>query len=194
MGNITRQDLDSWVSRAYDTACNHGFHDKEYPDGHWLMLMVTEISEAVEADRKGKNADSVMLTSLYNYTFAYEYPHNSSFRHDFEKYIKDTVEDELADVCIRIFDFAGLKGIELILSNQPHIKYEYGDIIRRQLFTEFAFKLTGSITFCSVETSLSFVINRIIAYCEIHGIDLKKHIELKMRYNELRPIRNGKSY
>ena len=40
--------------RAYQCACKHGFHDKEYSDKHWLMLIITEISEAVDADRKGK--------------------------------------------------------------------------------------------------------------------------------------------
>lgn len=32
----------------------HGFHDKEYPLNHWLMLVVTEVAEIVEADRKGR--------------------------------------------------------------------------------------------------------------------------------------------
>lgn len=39
--------------RAYDNSCKHGFHDKKYSDEHFLMLIITEIGEAVNADRKG---------------------------------------------------------------------------------------------------------------------------------------------
>ncbi len=41
---------------AYKTACEHGFHDKELSNSHYLMLVITELSEAVEADRKGMRA------------------------------------------------------------------------------------------------------------------------------------------
>ena len=40
--------------RAYQCACRPGFHDKEYSNAHCLMLIITEIIEAVDADRKGK--------------------------------------------------------------------------------------------------------------------------------------------
>ena len=30
--------------RAYQCACEHGFHDKEYSDAHWLMLIVSEMA------------------------------------------------------------------------------------------------------------------------------------------------------
>ena len=36
--------------RAYKTACEHGFHEEELSDKHCLMLVITELSEAVEAE------------------------------------------------------------------------------------------------------------------------------------------------
>lgn len=43
--------------RAYKTAYEHGFHEEELSDKHLLMLVITELSEAVEADRKGRRGD-----------------------------------------------------------------------------------------------------------------------------------------
>ena len=43
--------LNKWRDRAYKTACEHGFHDKELSNEHCLMLVITELSEAVEAER-----------------------------------------------------------------------------------------------------------------------------------------------
>lgn len=36
---------------ANDTAKQHGFHDQEFPNTHWLALIHSEVSEALEADR-----------------------------------------------------------------------------------------------------------------------------------------------
>lgn len=40
--------------RAYKCACEHGFHNEERSNEHWLCLVVSELMEAVEADRKRK--------------------------------------------------------------------------------------------------------------------------------------------
>lgn len=44
--------LDALSERAYNIACEHGFHDVELSDEHFLMLAISELSEAIEADRK----------------------------------------------------------------------------------------------------------------------------------------------
>ena len=46
--------LNKWRDRAYKTACEHGFHDKELSKEHCLCLVISELMEAVEADRKGR--------------------------------------------------------------------------------------------------------------------------------------------
>ena len=92
--------------RAYQCAKEHGFHDKEYSNEHWMMLIITEISEAVNADRKGKHADVEEFNKTTKIT-------DFGFMRTFEKCIKDSVCDELADVVIRCLDFAGLKKIDI---------------------------------------------------------------------------------
>lgn len=39
---------------AYKTACENGFHDKDLSNAHILCLVISELMEAVEADRKGR--------------------------------------------------------------------------------------------------------------------------------------------
>ena len=88
----------------YQNAIDHGFHenvDKDLTSDQLcskLLLIVSEITEAMEADRHGKysrinNMSDVLLKSNDTY-----------FEENFLKYVKDTVEDELADAAIRIFD------------------------------------------------------------------------------------------
>ena len=68
------------------------------------MLVITELSEAVEADRKGKRAN----VGCFNVFSDYNRPAGYAF--SFESTIKDTIEDELADAVIRLLDLAGLRG------------------------------------------------------------------------------------
>ena len=43
---------------AYSIAKANGWHEEEHSDEHHLMLIITEVAEAVQADRKGKHADA----------------------------------------------------------------------------------------------------------------------------------------
>ena len=62
MNNIN---LNKLRNRVYKTACEHGFHDKELSNEHHLCLIISELMEAVEADRKGKRADRESFKSSY---------------------------------------------------------------------------------------------------------------------------------
>ena len=45
-------DLNELRDEAYSIAKANGWHEEEHSDEHWLMLVITEIAEAVQADRK----------------------------------------------------------------------------------------------------------------------------------------------
>ena len=49
---ITTEKLTELCDRAYRAACDKGFHDEQKPDAVYKMLIITEIAEAVQADRK----------------------------------------------------------------------------------------------------------------------------------------------
>lgn len=77
--------INEWVSECYEGSKNKGFWDNERNVGEMLMLIVSELGEAIEAHRTGKLG--------------------------LEE--KDTFEDELADTAIRLFDMCGGLGIDL---------------------------------------------------------------------------------
>lgn len=49
--------LNELRDKAYKTACEHGVHDQELSNNHFLCLVISELMEAVEADRKGRRAN-----------------------------------------------------------------------------------------------------------------------------------------
>lgn len=181
---------------AYKTACDHGFHDKRFSEEHFLCLIILELMEAVEADRKGKHADRESFKSSYED----EEPHDDvNFKYCFEKYIKDTIPDELSEAVIRLLDLAGLRGISLESASND-INSEYMDDIAcmySQLsFTEaiYSIFIKPIVDYKYLSTIVNEMIFSIFALAKHLDIDLLWHIEQKMRYNELRPKFHGKKY
>lgn len=74
-----------WIGECHQAARRKGFWEKERNIGEMLMLVVSELGEAIEAHRAG----------------------------NFGIGMKDTFEDEIADTVIRLFDLCGGLGINL---------------------------------------------------------------------------------
>lgn len=191
------KDLNKLRDRAFKCAKEHGFHDVNYSDKHLLMLVITELSEAVEADRKGKHGSSeefikqVPLVGNANPSY---------YSTMFNTLIKDTVEDELADAVIRLLDFAGVRNIDIdIRRGSINIPYNF---FKDKTFTELSFHLCGIIIMDSIgpyidrvdEDVVNISLYFIFKWCEYMDIDIFNHIELKMMYNEFRPRLHGKKY
>lgn len=83
MKQINEIDLNSYRDRVYQNAVNHGWHEEDKSDDHWLCLVISELMEAVEADRVGNYADIEAFEKNEMRGF--------DFRENFERYIKDTV-------------------------------------------------------------------------------------------------------
>jgi len=103
----------------------NGFFEDEKNIGEMLCLVHSEVSEALEADRKGLyypkevTEFNVGMMVMSKFSNSNEYAvEDSDFKSQFEKSTKDTFEDELADIMIRVMDLAKFKGINL----EEHIK------------------------------------------------------------------------
>lgn len=183
--------IEDYTKRAYATACKHGFHDEELSEQHLLMLVITEVSEMVEADRKGRSRSCAEIFE--------DALRNVKFTEAFEVYMKDSVPDEMADVCIRLFDLLGVLNkeeriefdlLKVIVTNQKKvIGYDY------MSFTERAFALCNILTSrSSVERVICRALAFVVKWAQDKKIDLDWHIKMKMRYNELRENKHGKKY
>ncbi|WP_253291397.1 MazG nucleotide pyrophosphohydrolase domain-containing protein [Virgibacillus proomii] len=72
--------INQLCEEVFQIAKSKGWHDEPRETGTLLALIHSEVSEVLEADRKGD---------------------------------QENFEEELADVCIRIFDLCGSKDIDL---------------------------------------------------------------------------------
>lgn len=91
-----------------------GFFDDKKNIGEMLCLIHSEVSEALESDRNEQYAS--MTETLWddmNRDLDDDY-----FKHAFNEYCKNTFEDELSDIIIRVMDLAAFKGVDL----ERHIK------------------------------------------------------------------------
>ena len=101
------------AKRIYEENKKKGFWSEDVKErnfGEIIALCHSELSEALEADRGGKAA------KLDVFDFCTEQAGMNSkeeFKSVFEKSIKDTKEDELADAIIRILDYCGAMQIDI---------------------------------------------------------------------------------
>ena len=197
MNNINLNEL---RNRAYKTACEHGFHDKELSNEHCLCLIVGELMEAVEADRKGRLGKKCKSRFEMDYN---RYPalveEEKRFKCSFEKNIKDTLPDELSDAVIRLLDLAGLRNISIDDFPEEAI-YGASESCVGETFTESIYAIsTLPIRYFyeynySFESQIGHMLLSIFGLAKHMNIDLIWHVEQKMRYNDLRPKLNGKRY
>ncbi len=107
------------ITKVHATAVEKGFWDKEFNLGEKLMLITSELGEALEADRTGKSAN-IEEFDKYLAGNGEVIPSLESYIDQFKKHIKDSFSDELADATIRIFDLAGKMNIDL----EYHIRHK----------------------------------------------------------------------
>lgn len=180
-----KEELNALRDECYKIACEHGWHDEEHSERHFLCLVITELSEAVEADRNDRHACVGMFRSSRK--------HNEVT--GFECFIKDTVEDELADAAIRILDLAGLQDCDIGEAVTVRLKSADDYILMRayfkaSTFTEAVYTIVENLFFDGYELALLNVFN--LSY--VMDFDLMEHIRLKMQYNRTRERLHGKKY
>lgn len=187
-------DLNALRNRAYKIACVHGFHDEELSNEHSLMLVITELAEAVEADRKGKvvqrrmfemNCDTPQENPTHHWCFC------------FERFIKDSVPDELADAVIRLLDLAGLRRISIEPINEDIIE-DMEESCKDETFTESIYSISTLPAqydgVYDLHVTLNGMITAIFGLAKHLEVNLLWHIEQKMKYNEFREKMHGKKY
>lgn len=105
-----RININEQCKKQYEMMYEKGFDGKNFARD--LMLIVSELAEALEADREGRDANKLSDISR---NLLLEMPHtdDESWKRYFETYIKDTIQDEIADALLRIMDLCGRYDIDI---------------------------------------------------------------------------------
>lgn len=170
-----------------------GFWDIMRTNKEVFALINSEVYEALEAHRKGRVCGEMLQEPICNY--------------DFATHIKDTFEDEMADVAIRMLDWIGCVITNGCLTKHC-IEINLADITQEKSNQKLygntptqLFDLNEMVNdvFKTINTSnISHAIYRFFSYiysiANHNGFDLDKHIKLKLEYNKTRPYKHNKRY
>lgn len=184
------------ASEIHQNSVNHGFWNDNPGTQHYLMLVVCELAEAVEADRSGRVCfreafDSFMKDWSEEARLEDPVKFHFEFESNFKSLVKDTTGDELADAVIRLLDLAAAHNVD----------FEHAKLVKVYMsgdweFTEKVMAIITLLTDVTLSTEVSIVsaIRAIETLASHVDIDLQWHIAQKMRYNESRPFLHGKKY
>lgn len=172
------EDIRELCKEAHENAVRHGFWAEEHDIRHYLMLVITELAEAVQAYRKGKFADREKYEKLVMESGCTE---DTAFL----LRVKDTFEDEMADACIRLMDLTG--DYEVFTDD-----FVFEDLAEQEI-TVTLFK---AIFFMhnALYRDAGWLAMYLIRLSEALGIDIEWHIRLKMAYNVSRPYLHGNKF
>lgn len=205
--------LQKTAEYAHEIAKSKGFWDIKPSFNTQLMLIISELAEAVEADRKqyyARLAEFSRRKSEVISTFNPNMPPDlmqiyfKEIETDlFKRLVKDSFEDEIADAIIRTMDLMCGFGIT-IRESVPNMQGAINSLHGIESTTEsllyittvitdvYKTMLTGSIE--DVESGLNVVLHLLIAYCECKDINYVAHINAKLTYNSKRERLHGKKY
>ena len=187
--------LNRYAKDCHQRAVAKGFWDETHSVGHYLMLVVSELSEAVEADRIGKWA-KLSPEAVKNLRVVSD----AEFTQAFLWFVKDRVEDEIADAVIRLLDLLGslLDGRELQDWYVNCLYSVYGEDGIPPMLTDALMPIIVDLCCaydnCDTTGGILYAIKSLEQLCDHLGIDLMAHIELKLKYNATRPAKHGKKY
>lgn len=171
--------------RIWDVATAHGWHEKPISTAQYCGLIMTEMAEAVEADRNGRRSEDAEFKRALTFEAVNK---DSYFKACYKDYIKGSIEEEFADVVIRVLDMAQ----EVHGDKMRWIGYyPYGQVYQEnESFIENAWYFIREVLnrgTMNISDCVSFMFD----WAQHLGIDLWQHIEWKMKYNELRPYKHG---
>lgn len=202
---ITQKKLVVLANDAYLNAQRHGFYPDNTDITTALMLIITEMAEAVQADRHNRHG------SIEDYES--EIQMGRDIPTAYKNSLEGTVESEFADIAIRILSLLGWMksniliklGSDSILSDKyevAKIQYKVQNTINKGSIAKDLYRLNGHFSrfvdneSCSwfVSDTLQEILMRVFAIAHNYNIDLMEHIRLKMKYNESRPYLHGCKY
>lgn len=197
---MTIKQIKTWAIDIHRNAVDKGFWEGGRNFKEANMLIITELSEAIEAHRESKRAD-ITGFNIYEPGFwtnfvrflKFDPVHRSEmeYKEAFEKNIKDTLEDELADAYIRILDLLHYRygeNIDILFTNQNDV-FRASDVIKDN-FAESVYIICSHIAKDNLFVSLLMI----ETLANKMGVNLGWHVDKKMKFNSYREKLHGKKY
>lgn len=131
--DVMEKDLNKLAAEAHANAVEKGFWEGKPSNEHFLCLVISELMEAVEADRgshrnRRANVDwfkKRVENSRICRGLDHEIPKERGYEVIYNETIKGSIEEELADAFIRLLDLAGANNYNLNRFCLQHVVTEY---------------------------------------------------------------------
>lgn len=178
---------------ALQCSIEHGYRDHETPLFRICTKAICEVAEAVSAYRDGKLAKTRGFIRSNRINESMDPKHyDDRFRENYLARVKDSVQDELADVVIYLLILISKYDDEI-----PDISRDRYQAIPDD-FVMAAGYLISHLQTCETIGVSVFNAVRCIDYIErwmynVTGDDLEYFVEQKMKFNKLRPYRHGRN-
>ena len=197
---LTQQLLKQFMTKAYENAKAKGFYKPDLDINQALMLIITEMGEAIQASRHNRHG------SIDGYN---TYLEVSDEHVAYEESLEGTVESEFADITLRIISLLGwydsqnticlMNDTELKKTEEFHkVEFEHGNYCLPTAMYLIITRITYFPFSCSPAwmntLRLQDILVQVFALAHAEGIDIVEHIKLKIQYNESRPYLHGCLY
>ena len=197
---LTQQLLKQFMTKAYENAKAKGFYKPDLDINQALMLIITEMGEAIQASRHNRHG------SIDGYN---TYLEVSDEHVAYEESLEGTVESEFADITLRIISLLGwydsqnticlMNDTELKKTEEFHkVEFYHGNYCLPTAMYLIITRITYFPFSCSPAwmntLRLQDILVQVFALAHAEGIDIVEHIKLKMQYNESRPYLHGCLY
>jgi len=177
-------------------AIKKGFHD-EVNIQRDLALVSGELGELIGADSKG------LIARIDLFRLAMREGNEVKRAQAFKTFIKDSTGDELADVFLRLLDYAGHKEADLDGASEIYNKSTDEYTKDKFLLINEIFGVVHRIAMREAEDDFKQfecgvwiigAIKSVEALALLMSVDLAFHVEQKMLYNAGREFKHGKKY
>lgn len=188
--------FNQFAKTVNDIATEKGFwKEKENRNrGEMRMLIISELAEALEAHRKGKFCTLTQENNQLKYVndILDATDTGKEYESHFELFVKDTVQDEMADVVIRVLDY--MHGWDKIADYIPKDTGKLSNNFGEGLENIVASVLSSGRAEEGTWSNWPRTLYSIIRFCVNWKIDILTHVRWKSNYNQTRPYLHGKNY
>ena len=179
---LTQQLLKQFMTKAYENAKDKGFYKPDLDINQALMLIITEMGEAIQASRHNRHG------SIDGYN---TYLEVSDEHVAYEESLEGTVESEFADITLRIISLLGwydsqnticlMNDTELKKTEEFHkVEFEHGNYCLPTAMYLIITRITYFPFSCSPAwmntLRLQDILVQVFALAHAEGIDIVEHI------------------